>query len=233
MVAAELMEAEISARDRRRQGRDQPRPGAPTATATARGPGRPGSARSSWRSRASAAARATSRASWSRANAPRRRSSGWSWRPTSTGSRPGRSTISSQSSGSTCSKDQVSRICGELDGQVEAFRTRPLEGELPLPLAGCQAPEGEGPGPRPFQGADGRLRGPRERQARGDRHRDRRVGDRGRLGRLPARAAGPWPPGSEALRLRRPPRIEGRGGQGAGLPVAALHRVDSTGPRNT
>ncbi|MGV1050480.1 MAG: IS256 family transposase [Solirubrobacterales bacterium] len=29
------------------------------------------------------------------------------------------------------SKDQVSRICGELDGQVEAFRTRPLEGEYP------------------------------------------------------------------------------------------------------
>ncbi|MEZ5077306.1 MAG: IS256 family transposase [Solirubrobacterales bacterium] len=29
------------------------------------------------------------------------------------------------------SKDQVSRICGELDEQVEAFRTRPLEGEFP------------------------------------------------------------------------------------------------------
>ena len=29
------------------------------------------------------------------------------------------------------SKDQVSRICGELDGQVEAFRARPLEGEYP------------------------------------------------------------------------------------------------------
>ncbi|MGH7777366.1 MAG: IS256 family transposase [Candidatus Dormibacterales bacterium] len=29
------------------------------------------------------------------------------------------------------SKDQVSRICRELDGQVEAFRTRPLEGEYP------------------------------------------------------------------------------------------------------
>ncbi len=29
------------------------------------------------------------------------------------------------------SKDQVSRICGERDGQVEAFRTRPLEGEYP------------------------------------------------------------------------------------------------------
>jgi transposase-like protein len=29
------------------------------------------------------------------------------------------------------SKDQVSRICRELDGQVEAFRTRPLEGAYP------------------------------------------------------------------------------------------------------
>jgi len=29
------------------------------------------------------------------------------------------------------SKDQVSRICHELDGQVEAFRTRPLEGAYP------------------------------------------------------------------------------------------------------
>lgn len=29
------------------------------------------------------------------------------------------------------SKDQVSRICGELDGQVEAFRARPLEGAYP------------------------------------------------------------------------------------------------------
>jgi putative transposase len=29
------------------------------------------------------------------------------------------------------SKDQVSRICGELDGQVKAFRTRPLEGVYP------------------------------------------------------------------------------------------------------
>jgi len=29
------------------------------------------------------------------------------------------------------SKDQVSRICGELDGQVETFRSRPLEGAYP------------------------------------------------------------------------------------------------------
>jgi len=29
------------------------------------------------------------------------------------------------------SKDQVSRICKELDGQVHAFRTRPLNGDYP------------------------------------------------------------------------------------------------------
>jgi len=29
------------------------------------------------------------------------------------------------------SKDQVSRICKELDGQVHAFRTRPLRGDYP------------------------------------------------------------------------------------------------------
>ena len=73
------------------------------------------------------------------------------------------------------SKDQVSRICGELDEQVEAFRTRPLEGELPLPVARRQAPEGQRPWPRPLQGADGRLRGARVRPPGGDRHRDRRV----------------------------------------------------------
>jgi transposase-like protein len=32
------------------------------------------------------------------------------------------------------SKDQVSRICKELDGQVQAFRNRPLEGEYPYLL---------------------------------------------------------------------------------------------------
>ena len=66
-------------------------------------------------------------------------------------------------------------------------------GLLPLPLARRQAPQGPRPRPRPLQGADGRLRGPRVRAARGDRHRDRRVRDRGGLGRLPARAAGPGP----------------------------------------
>jgi transposase-like protein len=36
------------------------------------------------------------------------------------------------------SKDQVSRMCRALDGQVEAFRGRPLEGALPVPVAGRQ-----------------------------------------------------------------------------------------------
>ena len=67
---------DLSARSAPARARS-PRPGAPTATATARGPGRPGSARSSWRCPGSAPARATSRASWSPANGARRRC--WAW----------------------------------------------------------------------------------------------------------------------------------------------------------
>jgi hypothetical protein len=46
MVAREVMEAEIPGRSAPAEARS-PRPGAPTETDTARGPGRPGSARSS------------------------------------------------------------------------------------------------------------------------------------------------------------------------------------------
>jgi transposase-like protein len=100
------------------------------------------------------------------------------------------------------SKDQVSRICGELDEQVEAFRTRPLEGAYPYLWLDAKHLKVRELRARALQGADGRLRGARERSAGGDRHRDRRVGDRGGLGGLPARAGGPRPGGGEALRLR-------------------------------
>ena len=43
------------------------------------------------------------------------------------------------------SKSQVSRICQELDGVVESFLGRPLDGgTLPLSVAGCTDPEGQG-----------------------------------------------------------------------------------------
>jgi transposase-like protein len=34
------------------------------------------------------------------------------------------------------SKDQVSRLCRDVDEQVTAFREHPLEGRLPVPTAG-------------------------------------------------------------------------------------------------
>ena len=40
------------------------------------------------------------------------------------------------------SKDQVSRICKELDAQVHAFRTRRLDGEFPLLVLGRHLREG-------------------------------------------------------------------------------------------
>lgn len=57
-------------------------------------------------------------------------------------------------------KDRVSRICSELDEQVSAFLSRPLEGAYPyLWLDGCKAPEGQRPGPPPLQGAHDCLLG--------------------------------------------------------------------------
>ena len=42
------------------------------------------------------------------------------------------------------SKSQVSRICQELDVVVDGFMGRPLDGGLPLPVAGRTDPEGQG-----------------------------------------------------------------------------------------
>ena len=42
------------------------------------------------------------------------------------------------------SKSQVSRICQELDVVVDGFLGRPLDGRLPLPVAGRTDPEGQG-----------------------------------------------------------------------------------------
>ncbi len=54
----------------------------------------------------------------------------WCRRPTCMACRPGRSTIWCKALGvDGISKSEVSRICGELDTAVAAFRTRPLTGE--------------------------------------------------------------------------------------------------------
>jgi transposase-like protein len=39
-------------------------------------------------------------------------------------------------------RSKVSRICRELDEAVTAFRNRPLEGGIPVRVAGCATPEG-------------------------------------------------------------------------------------------
>ena len=129
--------------------------------------GHAGRARSSWRSRSCARA-ATSRASWSRASAPSRR---W-WRscrrPTSTASRRARSSGWSSSWASHgMSKRPVSRLCAGLDEQVAAFRDRPLEGALPVPVAGCQGRAGARARRRAPEGAGDRLRRARDGPPRG------------------------------------------------------------------
>ena len=70
------------------------------------------------------------------------------------------------------SKSEVSRICGELDPLVEAFRTRPLTSELSVPLGRCDVPQGAGRRPRDQPG-DGRRRR-RHQRGRAPGARDRR-----------------------------------------------------------
>ena len=54
-------------------------------------------------------------------------------------------------------KDQVSALCRRLDEQVQAFRERPLEGRLPVPVARCEAGEGARRRARGLQGGRDRL----------------------------------------------------------------------------
>ncbi len=90
------------------------------------------------------------------------------------------------------SKDRVSRLCRSLAERVEAFRERPLEGAFPYLWLDAKHLKVRA-GQRQEQGARRRLRGPREREAGGDRDRNRRGGDRGLLRRVPARAEGAGP----------------------------------------
>ena len=122
-------------------------------------------------------------------------------------------------------KSAVSRMCAALDEQVVAFRERPLEGRLPVPVARRQGREGpRSRWPRAPQGPGGRLRGPRGRLPRGDRPRCRghRVG--GLLARVPALAGGARPAGRRAGRLRCPRGPQGGHRPDPRLSLAALHR---------
>jgi len=78
-----------------------------------------------------------------------------------------------ESLGLRISKSEVSRICQGLDEQVEAFRSRPLEGRYPLPLAGREGREGPGRRPGGAEGVGARVRGARVRLPGGDRPRRR------------------------------------------------------------
>ena len=90
---------------------------------------------------------------------PCRRSS---WRPMSTASPPARSIAWSSSSGFRDEQRIGSRrICRELDQQVEAFRSRPLEGEYPYLWLDAKHLR-SGLRPRALQGAGDRLRGARD-----------------------------------------------------------------------
>src|SRR5436190_20200215 len=74
-----------------------------------------------------------------------------------------------ESLGLRISRSEVSRIAQGLDEQVSAFRTRPLEGRYPLPLARRQGREGPRRRARSPQVPRHRLWGPRVRAPRGER----------------------------------------------------------------
>ena len=102
------------------------------------------------------------------------------------------------------SKDQVSRLCRGLDEQVTAFRERPLEGALPVPVARRQGRAGPRAAAACATRPGDRLRGARVGPARGDRPRRRRGRDRGLLARVPARARAARP-GRRAARASPTP----------------------------
>ena len=100
------------------------------------------------------------------------------------------------------SKSQVSRLCGEIDDKIQSFLDRPLEGDWPYSLAGCDLSEGA-PG-RAHRIGRGDRRGQRPGPARGPRHGDRRVRGRDLLDRVPAQPHPPRPARREAGDRRRP-----------------------------
>jgi putative transposase len=126
-VVEALMEAEVSELIGAAHGARRTVPRTATATGCA---GTPGPASSSCASRSCARA-ATSRRFWSRAGAVSRRCWRSSSRPMCAGSRPGGWTSLVESLGLRISRSEVSRICAQLDEQVQAFLERPLEGDYP------------------------------------------------------------------------------------------------------
>lgn len=118
------------------------------------------------------------------------------------------------------SKSQVSVMAADLDAQVEAFRTRPLDAG-PYTFVAADAPGPEGPRRRPGRQRPrhGRHRRQRRRTPRGPGHPGVLRRGRGRLARVLPRPDRPRPDRSEARDRRR----AGRAGRaiGATLPGAA------------
>jgi Transposase, Mutator family len=128
-----------------------------------------------------------------------------------------------ESLGLRVSRSEVSRICAGLDEQVEVFRTRPLEGPLPLSVPRRQGREGQRRRPRGAQVRGHRSRRARDRPAGDHRAGRRRRRDRGVLDGLRALAGRPRPGRRAAGHLRCPRGAEERDRQGAGCALAALH----------
>ena len=128
VLSQALMETEVAGligAERHERSGERPR----TATVVGRGRGTRAWARSSWRSRRCGRGRISPRCC-SPAGEPSMRCWRWCRRRTCTASRRGRSTTCVKALGlDGMSKSEVSRICGELDPVVAAFRTRPLTGE--------------------------------------------------------------------------------------------------------
>src|SRR5207342_2458232 len=83
-----------------------------------------------------------------------------------------------ESLGLRVSRSEVSRICAGLDEQVEAFRTRPLEGEYPYLWLDAKGREGPRWRPGGAQGRRRRARRARDRPQGDPGHRCRRGRDR-------------------------------------------------------
>ena len=176
------------------------------------GLGHPGRHDRAWRSRSCGRARTSRTGCWSGAAAPRRRWSRW-WPPAICwGVSTRRMEKLVETLGITrLSKSQVSEMAKDLDEQVEAFRTRPLDAG-PVHVRGRRRAGAQGPRGRPHgeRARPARDRGQR-RGLPGDPRpaRHLRRGRRRLAGVLP-RPDRPRPDRGRAGHLRRAPR-PGRG----------------------
>src|SRR4051794_4308124 len=130
-----------------------------------------------------------------------------------------------ESLGLRISKSEVSRICAGLDEQVEAFRSRPLEGRYPYLFVDAKV-ENVRDGGRVLARASAwssRTAFMRPVGARSSASTSA-PRDRGVLARVPAGPRRARPGRRPADHLRRPRRTEGRAGPGPRRALAALHR---------